>query len=121
MEKRIGSFEDLEVWKESMRLTVDIYQNSKDCKDYGFKDQIQRSAVSVPSNIAEGYERNSNKEFIQFLYISKSSCAELRTQLYLAHKLEYMEESISNSLFERTRKISAMLFKLIKTRKEKFS
>ncbi|MDR3095253.1 MAG: four helix bundle protein, partial [Bacteroidales bacterium] len=60
---RIDSFEDLEMWKESMRLCVGLYGAVKECKDYGFKDQIQRASMSVPSNIAEGFERQSNKEF----------------------------------------------------------
>lgn len=68
--KKIEKFEDYEVWKRFMRLAVDIYQNLKDCKDFGLRDQMQRSAVSIPSNFAEGYERQSNKEFIRFLYIS---------------------------------------------------
>lgn len=76
---KVEKFEDLDVWKEGVRLSVDIYQILKDCRDYGFKDQVQRSVVSIPSNISEGFERKGNKEFIQFLYIAKGSCAELRT------------------------------------------
>jgi len=68
--KRIEKFEDLEVWKKSVRLSISIYNELKNCKDYGLRDQIQRSAVSIPSNIAEGYERNTNKEYIQFLHIA---------------------------------------------------
>ncbi len=60
----VKGFEDLDVWKESMRLVIDIYNNLKDCKDFGLKDQIQRSAVSIPSNISEGYDRGTNKEYI---------------------------------------------------------
>ena len=82
--KTIKGFEDLEVWKNAMQLVVVIYAEFKENKDYGFKDQIQRAAVSIPSNIAEGYERQTNKEFIQFLYIAKGSSAELQTQLYIA-------------------------------------
>ncbi len=67
-----------------MQLCVDVYALLKDCRDYSFRDQIQRSAVPVPSNIAEGFERQTDKEFVQFLFIAKGSCAELRTQLYLA-------------------------------------
>jgi four helix bundle protein len=104
MVKKIGSFQDLEVRKESVRLTVDIYRYLKNCQDYVLKNQIQRSAISVPSNIAERYERNSNNAFIQFPYICISSCTELRTQLYLAHKPEYMDESICHNLIEKTRK-----------------
>ncbi len=120
MSQKIERFEDLEVWKEGMRLTVDIYKRLKDCKDFGLRDQMQRAAVSIPSNIAEGFERNSNKEFIQFLYIAKSSCAELRTQSYLATEIGIWDKAIGDDLIERTKKISAMLYKLIRTRKKKF-
>ena len=77
-------FEDLEIWKEGMEICKDVYVRLKDCKDYGLKDQMQRAAVSIPSNIAEGYERNSVKEKQQFMFIAKASCGELRTQLYLS-------------------------------------
>ena len=117
---KIEKFEDLEVWKEAMRLATRIYQEFKTINDYGFKDQIQRASVSVPSNIAEGYERNSNKEFIQYLFISKGSAGELRTQLYLAIELKFIQKEIGIELLELSKKISAMLYKLIKTRKENF-
>ena len=120
MPERIEKFEDLNVWKESMRLSVELYGSLKDCKDYGFRDQIQRSAVSIPSNIAEGFERQSNKEFIRFLYIAKASCGELRTQLYIAIELGIIDKKRGEEFIERTRKISAMLFKLIKFRKENY-
>ena len=67
-------FEDLEVWKRSARLSVDIYKQTKKIKDYGFRDQITRSGLSVPSNIAEGIERESDKECIRFLSFAKGSC-----------------------------------------------
>ena len=120
MSDKIQKFEDLDIWKEGMRLTCDIYGQMKNCNDFGFRDQIQRSSLSIPSNIAEGFERRSNKEFIQFLYIAKSSCAELRTQLYLAMEVGYMDKTMGMELLERTRKISAMIYKLIQTRKDKF-
>ena len=120
MVKKIGKFEDLQVWKEGMLLATKIYTSLVNCSDFGLRDQMQRAAVSVPSNIAEGYERNSNKEFIQYLFIAKGSCAELRTQIYLAIKIGILNESIGNELLELTKKISAMLMNLIKTRKENF-
>jgi four helix bundle protein len=89
-------FEDLDVWKESMDLAEKVYKAFSKCNDFGFSDQIQRAAVSVSSNIAEGSDRQINKEFIQFFYITKGSCAELRTQLILANRLNCMETEDSN-------------------------
>lgn len=69
----IEKFEDLEIWKEGMRLCTSIYEHLKDCRDFSLKDQMQRASVSIPSNIAEGFERRTNKDFIRFLYIAKGS------------------------------------------------
>ena len=77
------AFEQLEVWKRSCRLCVNIYKALEACQVLGFKDLLGRSALSIPSNIAEGYERNSSREFARFLKIAKGSCGELRTQLYI--------------------------------------
>jgi four helix bundle protein len=112
-------FEDLEVWKKGCRLTVEIYRAFSCCKCYGFKEQIQRSALSVPSNIAEGYERNSPQDFIRFLNIAKGSIGELRTQLYIAKELSYLEKALSNELLTKSKEISAMLSGLIKSIKNK--
>ena len=117
---KIEGFEDLNVWKKSIRLSIQIYKEFKNCKDYGLRDQIQRAAVSIPSNIAEGYERNTNKEYIQFLHISKGSCGELRTQLYIAAEIGIITKDKSQEFIKITKEISAMLFNLIKTRQEKF-
>ena len=114
----VKRFEDLDIWKESMRLSIQIYSILKDCKDFGLKDQMQRAAVSIPSNIAEGFERQTNKEFIQFLYIAKGSCAELRTQLYIASSLHYITKEVSTNLIEITSTISKMIFTLIKYRQD---
>ena len=99
---------------------MDIYNSLKLCKDYGLKDQLQRAAVSIPSNIAEGFERQSNKEFIQYLFIAKGSCGELRTQIHIASRLKIFSDKVSEKLLEKTRKVSAMTYNLIKTRREKF-
>jgi four helix bundle protein len=120
VEGSVKKFEDLNVWKESMNLTIYLYKSLTNCKDFGFRDQIQRSAVSIPSNIAEGFERSSNKEFIHFLHIAKASCAELRTQLYLSMEIEILSKSEAKGLIEKTKKISAMLYRLIQTRKQNF-
>lgn len=90
----------------------------RNCKDYGFKDQIQRAAVSIPSNIAEGYERQTNKELIQFLYIAKGSCGEIRTQLYLAKELNYINDDDSKALIAKAQTLSSMIHCFIKARRE---
>ena len=106
-------FEDLEVWKRSARLSAELYKSVADCKDFGFRDQITRSGLSIPSNIAEGLERSSKKEFIRFLQYSKGSCGELRTQIYIGIDIGYIEKSQGNTWVNETREISAMLVGLI--------
>ena len=120
MKNRVESFEDLVVWKESVRLSIEVYQLLKDSKDFGLRDQIQRSSVSIPSNIAEGYERKSNKELMRFLYIAKGSCGELRTQIYIAMEIGTIPKDVAKKMIEKTKSISSMLHGLIKTRKENF-
>jgi four helix bundle protein len=83
----VTTFEDLEVWRRSCQLAVDVCVAVHDSKDYALKDQMQRSAISIPSNIAEGAERDSDGDFIRFLRISKGSCGELRTQLYISERV----------------------------------
>ena len=121
MHEQVKSFEDLLVWKEGVRLSLEIYSLLKNSKDFGLRDQMQRSSVSIPSNIAEGFERDTNKEFIRFLYIAKGSSAELRTQLYIAIRVGEIEEKTGKKLIEQAKSISSMLHGLIKTRIKKFS
>lgn len=90
-------FEDLQVWKRSTRLSVEVIRSLSDCKDYAFKNQVIKSAISIPSNIAEGAERQSKKEFRYFLNISKSSAAELRTQLYIGIETKLLEKELERS------------------------
>ena len=120
----ISTFEDLEVWKEGMRITIKIYEILKSCKDYGLKEQMQRAAVSIPSNIAEGFERQTNKEFVQFLYIAKGSSGELRTQMYIAKELKFITNEdftlIYTKIYTKLKQVSAMIANLIKTRKNNF-
>ena len=103
------SFEDLEVWQRACRLTVDIFKAFSSCKNFSFKDQIQRAALSIPSNIAEGSERGSSKDFAHFLNIAKGSSGELRTQLYIARKLELLTKPAFDSLIGESKELSAML------------
>jgi four helix bundle protein len=116
--EKYQSFEDLIIWKEAMRFSLDIYKLFKDCKDFGLKDQMQRASVSVPSNIAEGFERQTDKEFVQYLFIAKGSIAELRTQLYLSIELKYIDKKEGQELIEKAKKISSMIQNLIKVRKK---
>ena len=112
-------FEDLDVWKRSARLSADIYKALINLKDYGFKDQITRSGLSIPSNIAEGMERESTKECINFLSYAKGSCGELRTQVYIGMDIGYINEESGKLWINETREISAMLVGLMRSIKHK--
>ena len=109
-------FEDLLVWQKSMALIAQVYrlcQQGALPKDWGMRDQMQRAAVSIAANIAEGYERGSRKEYIQFLNIAKGSVGELRCLLTIASRLHYAEEAILKSLSDDSEEISRMLKGLI--------
>lgn len=110
-------FEELDVWKRSARLSAEIYKNLRSLKDYGFKDQITRSGLSVPSNIAEGFERQSLKESLQFFSYAKGSCGELRTQIYIGVDIGYIEKETGSLWIGETKEISSMIVDLIQTRK----
>jgi four helix bundle protein len=88
---------------------VDVFKTFSGCENYVMRDQAQCSALSVPSNVAEGHERDSDKEFSRFLNISQGSCGELRTQLYIARKLNFVNKEDSEHLIGESREISAML------------
>ena len=104
-----SSFEDLEVWKKSCRLAVKLYRLLRDCRDYGLKDQMLRSSVSIPSNISEGSERNSIPDFRRFLNIAKGSAAELRTQVYISREVRVLSDSDAKELIQELKSISKML------------
>ena len=108
-------FENLDVWKRSLELSINIYQVLKSCKDYGLKDQMERASVSIPSNIAEGSQRSSEKDFVRFLYIAKGSAAELNTQLKIAFRLSYISKQTEINLSNELNEIIDMLSGLIKT------
>jgi four helix bundle protein len=114
---KFNRFEEIEVWKQTRVLVKDIYSVTEETpfsRDFGLRDQARRSAISIPSNIAEGYERKSNTEFIRFLFIAKGSAGELRTQLYLAKDLNYIDDVVFNNLFGKTEEISKSLSGFIK-------
>ena len=108
-------FEDLEVWKRSARLSAGVYQTLACLKDFGFKDQITRSGLSVPSNIAEGMERESNQEKRRFLDIAKASCAELRTQTWIGMEIGYIEKDTGKAWIQESQELSAMLVGLMRS------
>lgn len=106
------NFENLDIWKRGCRLAVDVCVASHGSKEFGLKDQINRSAISIPSNIAEGAERSSDAEFSRFLHYSKGSCGELRTQLMI-HREVCRELNMdpfkgTSEMIEETREISKM-------------
>jgi four helix bundle protein len=112
-------FRGLVVWQKAKELAVRIYKISNEGllgKDFGFRDQIRRSAVSIPSNIAEGDERGTDKESIRFFYIAKGSLAELRTQLEIAFDISYIKKDVFQSLDGDCGEIGKMLGALIKSR-----
>ena len=108
-------FEDIIAWQKSKELSLLIYKELKNCRDYSFKDQIQRAVMSIMNNIAEGYERNSNKEFRNFLFISKGSSGEVRSMLYIAKDLNYIPNPLFTDLNNRAFEISKIISGLIKS------
>jgi four helix bundle protein len=113
----VQNFEDLKVWQRARILSKDIHYLTKTndyTGDLSLKRQIKNSSGSIMDNIAEGFERGGNKEFIQFLYIAKGSCAELRSQLYRSHDTEIISELDCNSFIMRSKEISSMLQSFIK-------
>ncbi len=96
----ITQFEDLKIWQEARLLVVDVYKFTKNTKDFDYNSQLRRAAVSVMNNIAEGFERSNNKEFIRFLKISKASCGEVRSMIYVANDLHYLGDVESEELLK---------------------
>ena len=111
-------FEDLDAWKKSAQLCAKIflYFSTKKCHD--FKSQITRSSLSISSNIAEGFERMSNREFIRFLIFAKGSCGELRSQIMIGLKIKFIDSETGNGWINNSIEISSMISGLIKTRKK---
>ncbi len=111
-----SDFRNLNVWQKSMKIVGETYNLIRTLpieERFGLCDQMRRCSISIPSNIAEGQRRNSNKEFIHFLYIAKGSVAELQTQLWLCHDLGYSREEIVNYLVNKLTEIDRMLSGLI--------
>jgi len=110
--------ENLDVWKRSASLSSELYLYFRESKDYGFKDQITRSGLSIPSNIAEGIERESDKESLHFLDIAQGSCAELKTQIYIGMKIDYIDRENGKKWIEEIAAINRMIGGLKKSIKK---
>lgn len=114
---RISRFEDIECWQEARKIVNRVYNVCRDNefrKDYSLVDQIKRTAISIMANIAEGFSRKGNKEFIQFLFIAKSSAAELQSHLYVALDQKYICEAEFNGLYEELDKVQRKISNFIK-------
>ncbi|WP_101676377.1 four helix bundle protein [Alloalcanivorax mobilis] len=108
-------FENLEVWRKAARLSADLYVHFADSREFGFRDQITRAGLSVPSNIAEGFERYSDREKAAFLNYAKGSAGELRTQLYIGIEIGYIDPELGHRWIREAHNISRMLYAMIKT------
>lgn len=111
----IKRFEDIIAWQKAQDIAVDVYSIFGSIKDFGFRDQICRASVSISNNIAEGFNRSSDKDFSRFLYISLGSCSELMSMLYLAHKLKYIDEQQKTTLLDKSNEIAKIIRGLIKS------
>ena len=113
---RIKTFEEINAWLNARNLVSEIYQITKQkdlSRDFGFKDQIQRAAVSIMSNIAEGYERQSEREFKRFLFFSRGSAGEVRSLLYVARDLQYIDDALFDKTLDSILTISKQIYRLI--------
>jgi four helix bundle protein len=112
---KIDKFEDILAWQKAKILTLKVYTLLRNIKDFAFRDQICRASLSIMNNIAEGFERKSDKEFKHFLFIAKGSCGEVRSMLYLAKDLSYVQDTEYLFLLNTSIEVSKMLSGLIKT------
>lgn len=112
---RFERFEDIAAWKMSRELAREIYAKFNRSRDFGFRDQILRASVSIMNNIAEGFERSGNREFIRFLRISRGSCAEVCSMLYLAKDLAYLSEDEFNGFIQKSKQITRVLSGLLRS------
>ena len=113
------SYENLDVWNRSARLSATLYQETRDLRDFGFRDQLTRSGLSIPSNIAEGYERDSDAEIARFLRIAKGSAGELRTQILIGIEVGFLDRSEALQWADEANQLSRMLGALIQRYKNR--
>ena len=115
MQTKINKFEDIIAWQKAKHLSLEIYRNFISLKDFSFRDQIQRASISVMNNIAEGFERQGDKEFKHFLHIAKGSCGEVRSMLQLALELKYISNESFRNMYDESVEISKILSGFAKT------
>ncbi len=114
---KFSKFEEIKVWEKSQKLAIEIYKIFNVNRAFSFKDQIQRTTISISNNISECFEIKGNKEFKRFLYIAKGSCGEVRSMIYLALDLEYINKNQFDFLYKESVEISKMLSGLVKVLK----
>ncbi len=112
---KIERFEDIIAWKKSKELTLLVYKSFRQTKDLSFKNQIERASISIMNNVAEGFERQTNKEFKNFLFIAKGSCGEVRSMVSIAKDLGYIPSKQCSEINSLSIEISRILSGLIKT------
>ena len=113
------SYEDLDVWKRAVALSAELYRETSEMRDFGFRDQLTRSGLSVPSNIAEGYERNSDAEIARFLRIAKGSAGEMRSQLIIGMQAGLLNQTKAARWADEAKQLGRILGALIKRHKTK--
>ncbi|HAW19907.1 MAG TPA: four helix bundle protein [Flavobacteriales bacterium] len=114
---KIQRFEDIICWQKAQDLAVLVYKHFDETKDRSFRSQITRASVSVSNNIAEGFNRSSDKEFVRFLNIARASCDEVKSMTYLAHRLGYIDVSVKSKLLDNCEEVSRVIYGLIKALK----
>jgi len=117
MGEKINSYKQLKIWQAGIELVKNVYELTKNFpreEAYGLSSQLRRASVSVPSNIAEGFKRNHNKEFAQFLHVAIGSVAELETQVIIAHEIGFIKKSDLENITEKIDHISRMISSLLK-------
>ena len=118
MKESYDSFEDLWIWREAMEICHEVHKYMKDCRNFKLRDKMMHCSTSVPSNIAEGFELNTGRLFIRYLYISKGSSGELRTQMYVAISQQHVPEDVGKILINRLKRLAAGIQNFI-TEREK--
>jgi len=113
----IKKFEEIIAWQKAQDLAVDIYNQFKESKDFGFRDQICRAAVSISNNIAEGFDRKTDADFSRFLYIAFSSCSEVKSMVYLSDRLGYINKNVKDKLINKSDEVQKLISGFIKSLK----